>query len=126
VLDSEARDADDAPVSPADPVALVRAAWDAQAREGLLALLPFAHPDLHARFERFVRALTRAGVEVAVSADQFEEHDACVVVAGRLRVYSPGAHSDSPMHWTVDVRDGLITSVEAAPSRSAARDACVA
>ncbi len=114
------------PVSPAEPAALVREAWDAQARGGLLAFLPFTHPDLRARFERFVRALTRAGVEVAVSADQFEEHDACVVVAGRLRVYSPGAHSDSPLHWTVELRDGLITSVEAAPTRSAARDACAA
>ncbi len=127
-------------MSAADAVDVVRAAWDAQARQGLLALLPFTHPDLHcvpqagsdrvlhghAEFERFVRELTRDGVEVAVTADQFEDHEECVVVAGRLRIYADGAHSDSPMHWSVDVRDGLITSVEAARTRPAARDACAA
>ena len=123
-----------------DPVAVVRAAWAAQARDGLLALLPFAHPDLHfvpradsddvlqghAEFERFVRGLDRDGIEVTISADEFEDHEACVVVAGRLRVYAPSGHFDRPMHWSVDVRDGLITSVEAARTRPAARQACAA
>ena len=139
-MDAVAPGGEDGLVPRADPLAVVRAAWDAQARDGLLALLAYAHPDLHcvpradddrvlhgtAEFERFVRDLGRDGIEVAVTADQFEDHEACVVVAGRLRVYSRGAHSDSPMHWSVDVRDGLITSVEAARTRPAAREACAA
>ena len=139
-MDARAPDADDDPVPTAEPVAVVRAAWDAQTRDGLLAILPYAHPDLHcvpragsdrilhghAEFERVVRDLRRDGVEVTMTAHRFEDHEGCVVIGGRQRVYARGSHSDVPVHWSVEVRDGLIICVRALRTRSAAREACAA
>ena len=132
--------ADEPTMARVSPLAIVRAAWAAQARDGLLALLPFAHPDLHcvpradadrvlhghAEFERFVRDLRRDGVEVTMTAHRFEDHEGCVVIGGRQRVYARGSHSDVPVHWSVEVRDGLIICVRALRTRSAAREACAA
>jgi ketosteroid isomerase-like protein len=115
-----------------DPIALVRAAWEAAERDGMRALLGFvaedvtwmpllAHLDvLHGRaeVERFGRELRRERTEVTISGDAFECRGDHVLVSGRVRVYSRNGHFDEPRHWRVDVRGGRIARVATARRRS--------
>ena len=126
---------------PVEPVELVKSAWERYADGGLPAILPLMREDvlwaphemegagpLHGQAELLAhaRGLAAKGVRVESTAHRFEDHEGCVVVTGRVRVLTPDGHYDMPMHWQVDVVDGLISEVRAERRVEDARGDCAA
>jgi ketosteroid isomerase-like protein len=73
------------------------------------------------------REMAAAGVRVESFGHRFEDlGDGCVVVTGRVRVLGPDGHYDVPMHWQVDVVDGLVAEVRAERRLEDARADCAA
>ncbi len=119
-----------------DPVELVKKAWERFATGGAPAALALCAHDLvwvphdggeyrgsEALLERF-RARAVKGIRVEPIGHRFEDHGDCVVVVGRVRVLGPDGHYDVPMNWQVDVRDGLITRIQAERRVEDARADC--
>ena len=70
------------------------------------------------------RELGAEGTRFEAVGHSFEDHGDCVVVVGRIRVLGPQGHYDVPMCWQVDVRDGLVTCVNAERHVEDARAEC--
>jgi ketosteroid isomerase-like protein len=122
-----------------DPVELVASLFRRYAEGGLPAAMALADDDvlwaphdlgepLRGRDAILARgrALAAAGVRMEAIVHRLEDHDGCVVVAGRVRVLGPDGHYDVPMNWQVDVVDGKVSEVRAERRIEDARADCAA
>lgn len=124
------------------PVEQVHALWAAFASGGALATLDHLDDDCEwlpaegfpdarairggAALHTYLEQLTDDGIEIEPTLHRCEAVGEHVVAAGRIRIVSPTALSDSPLFWLYRMRNGRVARVESYLSRRAALDAAAA